>query len=97
MDDRKDIYEVTDQRVRQNASSVVCVAAKTDLTKNEDETWTLRTQNYAQKKKLCESEKFRDQPTGAFCSGFLVAPDLVVTAAFEGREAAAGIVKLLLG
>jgi hypothetical protein len=29
---------------------------------------------------LCNGERFRDQPVGAFCSGFLVAPDIIATA-----------------
>ncbi|WP_170229967.1 trypsin-like serine peptidase [Polyangium fumosum] len=30
---------------------------------------------------LCSSERFREQPVGAKCTGFLAAPDIVVTAA----------------
>jgi V8-like Glu-specific endopeptidase len=40
----------------------------------------LQTTNFGDSQNLCESEKFREQPIGAFCSGFLVGPDLIVTA-----------------
>ena len=36
--------------------------------------------NYAQTYGLCKDEKYADQNVGAFCSGFLIAPDLVATA-----------------
>jgi hypothetical protein len=35
---------------------------------------------YGEKKHLCKTERFYDQPAGAFCSGFLVSPDAIVTA-----------------
>jgi V8-like Glu-specific endopeptidase len=36
--------------------------------------------NYGKSLGLCPSEKFVEQNTGSFCSGFLIAPDLIVTA-----------------
>jgi secreted trypsin-like serine protease len=38
------------------------------------------TVNYGEDCNLCPSERFREQPTGAFCSGVLVAPDVIATA-----------------
>ena len=43
-------------------------------------TYTLKTDNFGDKLNLCPGEKFRDQTIGAFCSGSLVGPDLVITA-----------------
>lgn len=40
----------------------------------------LKTVNFGDRMKLCPAEKFREQPIGAFCSGSLVGPDLVMTA-----------------
>jgi V8-like Glu-specific endopeptidase len=43
-------------------------------------TFTLTTENFGTRLNLCSGEKFREQPMGAFCSGSLVGPDLVMTA-----------------
>jgi V8-like Glu-specific endopeptidase len=36
--------------------------------------------NYGEYYNLCPSERFREQPIGSFCSGVLVAPDIIATA-----------------
>ncbi|MDD2772179.1 MAG: serine protease [Elusimicrobiales bacterium] len=41
---------------------------------------TLNLSNYAKKYDLCKREPFGEQPVGAFCSGSLVAPDIIMTA-----------------
>ena len=46
----------------------------------EDGTFELTLEKFADRYKLCEGEIFRDQPLGAFCSGFLVTPQIVCTA-----------------
>ena len=40
----------------------------------------LQTVNFGERMNLCPAEKFREQTIGAFCSGSLVGPDLVMTA-----------------
>lgn len=40
----------------------------------------LKTVNFGDRLNLCPEEKFREQPIGAFCSGALVGPDLIMTA-----------------
>jgi hypothetical protein len=42
--------------------------------------YNLYTENFGEQMNLCPGEKFREQPTGAFCSGSLVGDDLVMTA-----------------
>jgi V8-like Glu-specific endopeptidase len=37
--------------------------------------------HYGEYYNLCPSERFREQPSGSFCSGVLVAPDIIATAA----------------
>jgi V8-like Glu-specific endopeptidase len=37
--------------------------------------------NYGDYFNLCPSERFREQPSGSFCSGVLVGPDIIATAA----------------
>ncbi len=40
----------------------------------------LKTVNFGERMNLCPGTKFMEQPIGAFCSGSLVGPDLVMTA-----------------
>jgi V8-like Glu-specific endopeptidase len=80
VDDRLDIFQVTGQANLNDVSSVVALFQATDVVDNGDGTSTLQTQSFATAYNLCTSEPFRDQPIGAFCSGFLVGQDLIATA-----------------
>lgn len=79
-DDRQDLFQVIDQAALRDADSVVALFAEADVRNNGDGTSTLLTSNFGATLNLCAGERFRDQPVGAFCSGFLVGPDLVATA-----------------
>lgn len=79
-DDRQDVFAVADQAQVADADSVVALFSSTDVTDNGNGTSTLQTQNFGTINNLCTSERFRNQPVGAFCSGFLVAPDVIATA-----------------
>jgi hypothetical protein len=59
---------------------VVALFRDNDVTDNGNGTSTLRTENFGTARNLCSSERFREQPIGALCSGFLVASDIVATA-----------------
>ena len=80
VDDRQDLYEVTTQALKDDADSVVALFKSSSINDNGDGTSTLATKIYGDAYKLCGSEPFRNQPIGAFCSGVLVAADLVATA-----------------
>lgn len=80
-DDRQDVYQVADRRLRRDAASVVALVSPSSLVDNGDGTSTLTGQTLGVRRNLCASEPFRDQPSIAFCSGFLVDPSIVVTAA----------------
>lgn len=78
-DGRKDFYENQDPKIQKIALSTVALMARENLVydsvfdqyhfeKNNDELI------------LCPTEKFRRQPQWAFCSGSLIAPDLILTA-----------------
>jgi hypothetical protein len=60
--------------------SVVALFSDADVIDNGNGTSTLQTQNFGAALNLCAAEPFRDQPIGAFCSGFLVAQDIIATA-----------------
>lgn len=80
VDNRLDLFRVTDADIKNDADSVVALFRKGDVHDNRDGTSTLLVTNYGVEYKLCPVEPFRSQPTGAFCSGFLVAPNVVATA-----------------
>jgi hypothetical protein len=78
-DDRLDIYEVEDPAVIEAWESTVAVVSSADLV-DEGDTYSLPGTPLSREYPLCPTERFLDQPVPAFCSGFLVAPDLVATA-----------------
>ena len=80
VDNRQDLFAVADQAILDSADSVVSLWQAADITDNGNGTSTLQTQNFGVRENLCASERFRNQPVGAFCSGFLVAPDIIATA-----------------
>lgn len=41
---------------------------------------SLVLESFAERHRLCTTERFADQPSGPYCSGSLVAPDIVMTA-----------------
>jgi len=78
-DDRKDHYELNDEQ-KKECDSVVSLWWTSDVKDNGNGESQLQTTNFGESQNLCEDERFRDQPIGAFCSGFLVGPDLIATA-----------------
>ena len=79
-DDRQDLFEVNDQAVLAVSRGVVALVWKSALRNNGNGTSTLTTESFGASKLLCRSEAFFEQPIAAFCTGFLVAPDVVATA-----------------
>ncbi len=79
-DDRVDVFLLPPGANLDDVDSVVALFQAGDVTDNGNGTSTLRTRNFGVARNLCSGERFRDQPTGAFCSGFLVAPDIIATA-----------------
>jgi hypothetical protein len=80
VDDRKDLYEVEDEELLADADAVVALFQADQIEDLGDGTSRLLTKHYGQTVRLCTDEPFYNQPMGAFCSGFLVAPDLIATA-----------------
>lgn len=78
-DDRKDFYQLNGQQ-KKECDSVVSLWKASDIQDNGDGKSQLQTIKFGDALNLCEKETFREQPIGAFCSGFLVGPDLIVTA-----------------
>jgi len=80
-DDRLDMYQVLNAAHRNCANSVVMLLNAGSITANSNGTSTIATQNFGTALNLCATERFRNQPKAGFCSGFLVDPSLVATAA----------------
>jgi S1-C subfamily serine protease len=78
-DDRQEIYELSGEDL-EDADSVVALFHYSRVYDLGDGTAALLTENYGEDCNLCPTERFREQPSGAFCSGVLVAPDVIATA-----------------
>lgn len=78
-DNRLDIYQVTDKKLLEIADSTVALIPGTDVTIANGMA-TLAGEKFADAYGLCEQERFREQNTSAFCSGSLVAPNMIITA-----------------
>jgi len=67
-----------------NSAAVCCLVKSSKLSTTASGSLRLNTIPFSESKhdtlKLCPLERFVSQPTGVFCTGFLVAPNLVVTA-----------------
>ena len=102
-DNRLDLY-AADPEERLLADSVVSLWHNEEVKPEKDGSVYLQTRLYGDRQlndagmKLCAGERFAEQPTGAFCSGSLVGPDLVMTAGhcIETPEECAGT-KVIFG
>jgi V8-like Glu-specific endopeptidase len=80
VDNRKDIYAATDDVKKLADSSTALFYAWNVKIDKASHTANLVTEKYGDRLNLADSERFHDQPSGAYCSGALVGPDLVLTA-----------------
>lgn len=78
VDDRREAFEIPPAARPLSAATVALVQAN-DL-RRVDGQWRLDTSPFRDEYNLCPDEPFADQPLGCFCSGVLVAPDIVATA-----------------
>lgn len=78
-DDRHDLYEIADPKLYQWASSTVALIDKRKV-QIADKTATISTQTFGNEMNLCADEPYFKQVVAPHCSGFLVAPDVIVTA-----------------
>lgn len=78
-DDRLDLYDVTNQIHYNIAGSTAAMLPPHALKKLNDGNYQISAQTL-EDQGICSDARFSDQPTAAYCSGFLVADDLLVTA-----------------
>jgi V8-like Glu-specific endopeptidase len=80
-DDRMDLYQIADPAWQERAASTVALVSGSKVQANTDGSgYTLKTMPYGKSMGLCQREPFYDQVSAAFCSGTLVAPDVILTA-----------------
>ena len=80
-DDRIDLFETADARLLSLADSTVALFQASEVVVDRTAgTATLSTGRFGDALQMCPDERFVAEPIGAFCSGFLVGPDLIATA-----------------
>lgn len=78
-DDRLDYYQVADVAWKAKADSTVALIRSSSLD-TQGAVTNIKSVHYGQSMGLCTSEPYYEQETAAFCSGFLLTPDTIVTA-----------------
>ncbi len=79
-DDRAEVYELTDAVERAAAEATVAMIDSSLVTRTPRGYDIDPYDTFQSYYGLCEGEPYLDQPVPADCTGFLVAPDLIVTA-----------------
>lgn len=82
-DNRMDLFESgVPESWRKLARSTAVLMRSSDLTPAQGQSgqFKVHSENYGEAMALCPDEPFREQPSAGFCSGFLVGPDIMVTA-----------------
>jgi Trypsin-like peptidase domain len=80
VDHRREIGDFNDVNILNNSSGVVSLVRKDKILDNGDGTFTLSTRTLGVSKGLCPDEKFYNQPVSPFCTGFLIADNIIATA-----------------
>lgn len=78
-DDRIDVYQTQSSTLRTLADSTVALFEGSGVTTVGGKA-KLATSPYGESMGLCKNEPFYEQVNGAFCSGSLIAPDVIMTA-----------------
>lgn len=79
-DNRLDLYQVQDASLRALADSTVALMEAATLQDQGGGITKILGKNYRTSQGLCTSEPFGEQDLAAFCSGSLVAKDMIMTA-----------------
>jgi hypothetical protein len=79
-DDRQDVYQVNNEALLRMSQGTCALVSPFNIDRQADGRYRLSGTALGAARDLCASEPFREQPTAAFCSGFLVSQDVVATA-----------------
>lgn len=78
-DNRIEYYQAS-EKYKTLAKSTVALFKKSGLLKQSDGSYQIIGKTFGVSHALCAAEPFREQTTAAFCSGSLVAEDIIMTA-----------------
>jgi S1-C subfamily serine protease len=79
-DNRQEFFQVRRSDVREVADSTAAVVRTASLMPKADGTTDIKADSLQKTIGLCARERFSSEPSGAFCSAFLVGDDLMATA-----------------
>ena len=79
-DDRREYFETESEPLRKVARASGVLLDADEVTTNDDGEVTIPDEPLSETLPACPSAKFSDQPAPGGCSGFLVAPDVLVSA-----------------
>lgn len=79
-DNRVDIYNELDSAWVERASSTVALFLSSSVKSDPAGGYSISLSSYGASQQLCPTEPFYTQVTGSFCSGALIAPDIIMTA-----------------
>lgn len=80
IDNRKDLYEVLNPMHLKLAGSTVALVRRNDTTQTSSGLIRIFAGSLEQAMGVCKKEPYFDQPTGGFCSGSLIAKNMMLTA-----------------
>ncbi len=95
-DNRVEVGTLAGQRAV-NANATVALVESSRVVGNGDGTSRLVAPALGRTFNLCPGQRFRAQPTAAFCSGFLARPDRVVTAGHCVTQAPLATIRFVFG
>lgn len=80
-DDRQDEHQIQDEGILEAGDATAVLLDRSALFVDGGGNYVLTSETLSEQiENLCPEEPFQDQPAAGWCSGFLVAPDLVATA-----------------
>ncbi|MEO5668896.1 MAG: serine protease [Bdellovibrionota bacterium] len=79
-DDRKEIYQVEDEALRNVTHSTAMLIESFRLHDINASEYQIQGPSFGEEYGLCAEEPFREQTAAGYCSAFLVAPDKIATA-----------------
>jgi V8-like Glu-specific endopeptidase len=99
LDQREDFFNLSDQRVIENAHNTAAICPNENLIPLENDFSGLKVKNYGKTFNLCPLEPFFDQPVsaGPMCTGILAAEDLIITAGHFVNEREVRNLRVIFG